>query len=132
MIQSWCSPNAANLPTVAQRAPAERLCAFTLTVVLSRFRFGDGGVAGRLLHRIRAQNPGNTRRAPESLRQWPGTRFSSSEPQGHLAVIDAPGRDPSPSNRPDTPPRLAGVARAGVPGVSATSKRSGAALPEAR
>jgi hypothetical protein len=45
MIQSWRSLNAANLAAVTQRAPAERLCAFTLTVVLSRLRFGDGEVA---------------------------------------------------------------------------------------
>ena len=42
----------ANLAAIAQRAHVQRLRAFTLTVVLSRLRFGDHGVAGRLLHRI--------------------------------------------------------------------------------
>ena len=45
----------ANLAAIAERALQESLGPFTLTVVLSWLRYGDHGVAGRLLHRIRAR-----------------------------------------------------------------------------
>src|ERR1700722_19197343 len=73
MIRSWRSPVVARLAAIAQRAPAERLCAFTLTVVLSRLRFGDHGVAGRL-HRIRARNR--------------GYRFESDARPYHVDLLD--------------------------------------------
>jgi hypothetical protein len=43
MIQSWRSLVVANLAALAERASEESLGAFTLTVDLSRLRFGDGG-----------------------------------------------------------------------------------------